>query len=136
VSAAASAPSGSTFCAHRRQGLLQLCCIGLGDTGPCLGSLGTTRRFAGGPLGGGDRLVLGRLELLLSMHPRWARLSAVRRKPSIVGGIGIVQPGLSEAQLDRDLLSRTTSAVQTSSFSRCSVTPSLQVAEPIVLAAP
>lgn len=38
-------------------------------------------------------LVEGRmrqLELFLGMHPRWTRLSAARRKPSIVGRIGIV----------------------------------------------
>ena len=84
-------------------------------------------------------LVEGRmrqLEVFLGMHPRWARLSAARRKPSIVGGIGIVQPGLSEEQLARDLLSRTTSAVQIVQLLTVFRDAVLQVAEPIVLAAP
>lgn len=75
------------------------------------------------------------LEVLLGLHPRWARLSLARRKPSIVGRIGIVQPGLSKARLDQDLASGATSAVQIVQLLTVFRDAVLQVAEPIVLVA-
>jgi hypothetical protein len=52
------------------------------------------------------------LEILLGAHPRWASSSLARRKPSVVGHIGIVQPGLSAAQLLTDVQAGSNSAIQ------------------------
>jgi hypothetical protein len=79
---------------------------------------------------------LTQLEVFLGLRPRWARLSAARRKPSIVGRIGIIQPGLSASQLDVDLAARTTSAVQIIQLLTVFRDAVLSVAEPVVLTAP
>ena len=78
---------------------------------------------------------LTQLEVLLGLRPRWARLSAGRRKPSIVGTIGIIQPGLSVSQLDADLAAGETSAVQIVQRLTVFRDAVLSVAEPVVLAA-
>ena len=76
------------------------------------------------------------LAVLLGMDARWARLSAARRKPSIVAQIGIVQPGLSLAQLEGNLDTGTTSAIQIVQLLTVFRDAVLHVADPIVVAAP
>lgn len=75
------------------------------------------------------------LEILLGLHPRWVALSAKRRKPSVVGTIGIVQPGLSLGQLQSDLDSDSRSAMQVAQLLTVFRDAVLGVAQPVVLAA-
>ena len=84
-------------------------------------------------------LVEGRrtqLEVFLGLRPTWARVSAPRRKPSIVGTISIVQPGLSASRLDADLAAGTNSAVQIAQLLTVFRDAVLAIAEPVVVAAP
>lgn len=84
-------------------------------------------------------LVEGRvrqLEVLLGLVPRWDRMSIARRQASVVGRIGIVQPGLSLARLEDDLAAGRTSAVQITQLLTVFSDAVVQVASPVVLAAP
>lgn len=76
---------------------------------------------------------LRRLEVLLGTYPRWGRLALTRRRPSVVGRIGIVQPGLGSRQLEADFASQSASAVQIVQLLTVFSDAVLQVAEPIVL---
>ncbi len=59
-----------------------------------------------------------------------------RRKPSIVGRIGIVQPGLSESQLQTDVADGVASAIQIVQLLTVFRDSVLNIAEPVVLASP
>ena len=76
------------------------------------------------------------LEVLLGLHTRWATMSLTRRKPSVVGGIGIAQPGLSRAQLDLDLGVGATSALQIVQLLSVFRDAVLSVAQPKILVSP
>ena len=76
------------------------------------------------------------LEVLLGTAGRFNRLSLAQRRPSIVGQIGIVQPGLSLAKLGKDLTAGTTNAIQIVQLLSTFRDAVLSVAEPIVLSAP
>lgn len=76
------------------------------------------------------------LEVLLGLMPRWESVSLTRRRPSVVARIGIVQPGLSQAQLDNDLASGTTSALQIVQLLTVFRDAVLQVADPALLVSP
>ena len=76
------------------------------------------------------------LEVLLGVAGRFNRLSLAQRRPSIVGQIGIVQPGLSVSQLDKKLAAGATNAIQIVQLLSTFRDAVLSVAEPIVLASP
>lgn len=82
-------------------------------------------------------LVEGRqrqLEVLLGLHTRWEAMSLDRQRPSVVGQIGIVQPGLSRQQLTTDLSNGTTSAVQIAQLLTVFSDAVSAVAQPLVVA--
>jgi hypothetical protein len=76
------------------------------------------------------------LEVLLGTAGRFDRMSLAQRRPSIVGQIGIVQPGLSLGQLGKELATGSTSAIQIVQLLSTVRDAVLSVAEPIVLVAP
>lgn len=52
------------------------------------------------------------LQVLLNLVPRWYQVSIERRQRSVVGQVGIVQPGLSLARLETELAAGSISAIQ------------------------
>lgn len=84
-------------------------------------------------------LVEGNLRLLravLGLEPRWDRVSFAKRKPAVVSTIGIVQPGLSLAQLEMEAAAGGVSAVQIVQLLATVRDAVMQVAESTVLASP
>jgi len=76
------------------------------------------------------------LRVILGLEPRWDRLSLAKRKPAIVSTIGIVQPGLSLAQLETDAAAGGISAVQIVQLLATVRDAVMQVADSTVLASP
>jgi hypothetical protein len=76
------------------------------------------------------------LDVLLGLSPRWKQMSLARRRPPVVGRIGIVQPGLSAQQLGQDLVGGTTSALQIAQLLTVFRDAVLQVADPAVVVSP
>lgn len=84
-------------------------------------------------------LVEGRprqLEILLNLVPRWHQKSIERRQPSVVGRVGIVQPGLSLAQLEAQAAKQGSSALQIVQLLTVFSDAVSQVASATVIASP
>lgn len=79
---------------------------------------------------------LRKLEVLLGLRPRWERLSLPRRRPSVIGHIGIVQPGLGKVQFEQAIAAGNNSAVQITQLLSVFRDAVLQVASPVVLVSP
>lgn len=76
------------------------------------------------------------LRVVLGLEPRWDQVSFAKRKPAVVSTIGMVQPGLSLAQLEAEAAAGEISAVQIVQL-LCTVRDAvMQVAESIVLTSP
>lgn len=85
------------------------------------------------------RMIEGRqrpLEVLLGQHERWHRMALTSRRPRPNARIGIVQPGLSISGLTTDLEGGTTSAHQIAQLLTVYRDAVLNIATPLVLAAP
>lgn len=85
------------------------------------------------------RVIEGRrrpLEVLLGRHERWGRMALTTRRPRPTARIGIVQPGLSVSGLSADLAGGANSAHQIVQLLTVYRDAVLNIATPLVLAAP